>query len=270
MTHSLGSGISVVSDCLFTGLKTGVEVRGDIPLIRRSIFEKSSEGVHVYTYDLKETVGDISLQGSLGDVTDANSGYNQFTGFSETVLAVTNDRPEAIKCQNNYWGTNDEASAWKMIQGTCDLSPVLTLTAKGSGLVPASAYCNLWDSVSRDPVTEGKVGVAPGSYNSMTQNTKGVYAFVCLPPGSFSFDATATDYLSLVKSAALASGDTKSLLFPLNTKSATVEGELPLEGDGPGEGETATDGEGVSEGEGDTEGDAVTPPTSRGCNCRDS
>jgi hypothetical protein len=86
----------------------------------------------------------------------------------------------------------------------------------------------------------------------------GVYAYVCLPPGSYGVGALVTGYADQSKSASLASGETKSLMFPMTKPSVEgdVEGGLPVEGPVVTEGDTS--GETGAEGE-------DSPPTRRGC-----
>ena len=91
LTNGLPPGGSLIANCSFRSLRVGIDVGDAIPTIRRSLFEDISQvGVAV-----RETAL-VTDSLSLGDETDASSGFNIFRQGAGDGLAVINERNEEL------------------------------------------------------------------------------------------------------------------------------------------------------------------------------
>jgi len=218
MAQGPNPAASIITDCLFDRLRSGIEIYGGIPAIRRCLFTNIRGDAIV----LHATAGKDGDGGSLGDTSDANSGWNAFRNIDGYV--IVNDRPEPLKMENNSWpgpygsDTDDPDLIKEKISGTggdaVDFDPPL---AKGSSIVPATIICTVWDTKSGAPITNGAVQL--GTFAPVTENTNGVYTFVCVPGGTYNVTASATDYDSKSKSVTVNDGKTAAPSFPLSVKS---------------------------------------------------
>ena len=217
MAQGPNPAASIITDCLFDRLQSGIEVYGGIPAIRRCLFTNISGNAIV----LHAVAGKDGDGGSLGDTTDANSGWNAFRNIDGYV--IVNDRPEPLKMENNSWpgpdgtDTDDPLVIESKISGGSggvDYDPPL---AKGSSIVPASIICTVWDKESLAPITNGAVQL--GTFAPVTENTDGVYTFVCVPGGTYNVTASATNYDSKSKSVTVSEGDAAAPSFPLGVDS---------------------------------------------------
>ena len=214
---------SVITDCQFDRLQSGIEIYGGIPSIRRCLFTNiSGDAIVIHATPAKDGDG-----GSLGDTSDANSGWNAFRNIDGYV--IVNDRPEPLKMENNSWpapdgtDTDDPQLIEQKISGTggdVDYDPPL---AKGSSMIPATIICTVWDKVSLAPITNGAVQL--GTFAPVTENTDGVYTFVCVPGGTYNVIASATDYDSMSKSVTVNDGDTATPSFPLSVDSGNNDND---------------------------------------------
>jgi len=220
---SLSSGIiargsapagAVITDCEFDRLDSGIEIYGALPAIRRCLFRNISGDAIVIHATAAKDDGD----GSLGDTGNANSGWNAFRDVDGYV--IVNDRPEPIKMENNSWpgpngsDTDDHGVIATKISGDVDFDPPL---AKGSSIIPATIICTVWDKVTLAPITNGSVQL--GSFAPVTDNTDGVYTFACVPGGTYTVTASASNYDNKAKSVTVSDGDTASPSFPLTVDS---------------------------------------------------
>ena len=225
---------TLIDRCTFTGLGTGIEVFDAIPVIRRCVFENlSGDGIVFHAPALKAGIGD-----TLSSAGDANSGFNTFKIGTITGAAVANERAETIVMQNNDWDTDKAADIKLKISGGATFDPFLS---PGAGLIPASAYCSVWSAKGQSQILNASVTLSPGAFSPITENTHGIYAFVCLSPGSYTFSVSAPDYKDNSKKLDLGAQQEASVLFPMAAPSAS---------EGEGEGESGTEGEGEGEGEG--------------------
>ena len=216
MAQGPNPAASIITDCLFDRLQSGIEIYGGIPAIRRCLFMNISGDAIV----LHAVAGKDGDGGSLGDTSDANSGWNAFRNIDGYV--IVNDRPEPLKMENNSWpgpdgtDTDEPLIIEQKISGTggVDYDPPL---AKGSSMVPATIICTVWDTESLAPITNGAVQL--GSFAPVTENTDGVYAFVCVPGGTYNVTASATNYNNKSKSVTVSDGDTAAPSFPLSVDS---------------------------------------------------
>ncbi|MBI4558667.1 MAG: hypothetical protein HY706_13890 [Candidatus Hydrogenedentes bacterium] len=218
---------SLVTDCSFRNLGIGIEAVGSTPRIRRCSFDQL--GLHgLVVRSAAQKVDD----GSLGDVTDANSGYNVFgeTGGA----AVVNETGQPLNMQNNYWGT-DDATAEQVagrIEGEGNFEPFLN-----KSIIPATLIVNVWNAETILPVNSGNVQVSPGAF-STSENTEGVYVFACLPAESYTVSVSALGYVdSGPMKITVSAGETKSVSAPLMPDAVP-----PTDSDGDGLSDSDEDG----------------------------
>ena len=214
---------AVVEGCEFTGLQNGVVIHGQIPLVRRCWFHNLlGSAIVVRATPLKE--GD----GNLSSASDPNSGYNTIDLESiEGNAVVVNERQEPLVMENNDWGTDDEEEVGARVAGSSDYIPILS---KSAAAAAASAHCSVWDADTQQPITNASIGLAPGSFSPVTENTAGVYTFACLAPGTYTFTVTAPGYGTAAKSKTLGAGDNVMLHYPLTPDAGEGEGEGEGEG----------------------------------------
>jgi len=220
-----GPGRALVTDCTFSGLYRGMEIFGALPTVRRCAFTAIVENGIV----IRALAGKAAVNGSLGNVYNANTGWNTFQGVGG--YDVVNERTQTITMQNNGWGADDPSTR---ISGPINYDPPL---ASGSSLVPASVVCTVWDTKDKTPITKGSVQVTPGTYLPATDNANGVYTLACLAAGNYAVGVSATGYHIGSRDVTAKSGEVTAIVVPVKAL-GTSEGEGEGESEGEGEGET--------------------------------
>ncbi|NIA13909.1 MAG: hypothetical protein GWP08_07500 [Nitrospiraceae bacterium] len=215
VTRGGAPGASLITDCQFLSLNVCIEVYGAIPTIRRCLFQGVSGDALVFHLSPAKN-GD----GSVGDASDANSGWNTFRNVDG--YSVVNERPEEIKMENNNWDEDDEGVIGEQISGDAGVDYVPYL-AKSSSLLPATIICSLWDKDTSVPITNGSVSLG-GAFAPITQNTNGVYTFACVPSGQYTVTASASGYANKAQSAQVGDGESASLVFPMAVKNGNGGG----------------------------------------------
>jgi len=131
---------------------------------------------------------------------------------------VLNEREsEPLVMENNDWDTDDPGEIAEQIGGAgaeaVDYDPPLK---SGTGIMATSVYCSVWDAVDKTPIENGSVRLTPGAFSPVTENTSGVYEFVCVTAGdNWTFTVSAPGYTNMAQSANVKAGEPKSLLFPM-------------------------------------------------------
>ncbi len=219
---------ALIDGCAFDSLSIGIEISGSSPTIRRCVFRDYATAAIYIHESATET-------GSMGNSTDANSGWNTFENIPGTP-AVRNDSAIEFKMENNDWGTEDEVEIQQRISGVVDYQPFL---ATGSGILAAAVYCTLWDALTSARILDASVTLTPSAYAPVTDNVDGVYAFPALPGGVYTVQIEAPSYITKGQSINVDDGKIASISIPL-----TPDG---TEGEEEGEGETEGEGEGEEE-----------------------
>jgi len=261
---------SQVIDSRFENLKFGIEIFGGLPQIRRSIFDGILDVGVVFREidddddddddDDRRRKGELVRSNSFGDIRDPESGFNVFVNLRNR--AVVNERPETITMQNNDWGIDDISLVEQIISGPALVPPILP----PQGVVLAGAiFATVWDISSRDRILNASAVLQVSTYQPVTNNVSGVYAFPAVPDGQYTVRINAPDYDPAQRTVNLAGGQLLNLSFPLSLQKSDVEGEGAVEGEGVIEGEGVTEGEGATEGE----GEEILPPPA-GCQCNNT
>jgi hypothetical protein len=203
----------LVDQCVFGSLAVGMQIDGALPLVRRCFFDHLT----VTGIRFEEGAGSkADAATSFSDETDANTGYNTFNGYDNEKKAVINNRSSEITMPNNDWGTDDAAAISNMTQGVGAV-PAL---AAGSGLIPASMYCSVWNAKTKSYLSNASVAVTPGSLKAMSSSQNGIYPFVCLPAGSYTVEVTAEGFRSGRVNVSLGGGQQKVLNIPVSDLTA--------------------------------------------------
>lgn len=202
----------LVTDCIIGQVHTGMEIRGAAPLVRLTRFSAISANAIV----LKADSGKQEDENTFGQAGDSGSGWNRFENIGGKV--IVNERSIPLVMENNDWDTDDPAAIAALVEGPVDFEPYL---AKGSGLLPCSIVCTVWDAVTRAPITNASVALAPGGINNVSENVDGVYSFAAIPPATYTVTVSAQGYDSLSESTDVLSGETASPVFALGVKGAT-------------------------------------------------
>ena len=223
---------ALIDGCAFESVSIGIEIAGSSPTIRRCVFRDYATAAIYIHESATET-------GSMGDSSDANSGWNTFENIPGTP-AVRNDSTIEFKMENNDWGTEDEAEIQQRISGVVDYQPFL---ATGSGILAAAVYCTLWDALTSARILDASVTLTPSAYAPVTDNVDGVYAFPALPGGVYTVQIEAPGYITKGQSINVDDGKIASISIPLtpNGTEGEEEGEGETEGEGEGEGEEEPD-----------------------------
>ncbi len=208
------SGGATITGCTFTGMNVGIEIGGALPIVRRCIFQnlvviEKGDAIGVYIRALPAKQDD----GSLGDITDPDAGWNTFDTETIPGYAVVNERTEEVKMEENDWGTDDPAAVAAAIAGPGDFEPFL---AKGSGILAAAVYCTVWDSDTLERIVNGSVQLIPSTYAPVTQNSNGVYSFPAVAAGSYSVNVSAPDYAAKSAVVLVADGEVASSIVALS------------------------------------------------------
>jgi len=219
---------SLIDRCTFTSLGVGIDIGDAIPTIRRSTFgniplefsDPPLPGAGIIIRDNRDK-SLVYAQKSIGDVTDPNSGWNDFL-LSIEGLAVINERNEDLTMQSNYWGTVDPAEFDLRVNGPAILEPVL---AQSSAILASSVFCTVWDNVDQKRLTNGAVEMKISSFAPVSRNTEGVYVFPALGDGDYSVVVNAPGYLRGTASVDVGPGEVKSVTIAM--RRATVVEDPP-------------------------------------------
>ncbi len=206
----------LVTDCVITQVKTGMVIEDALPLVRRTRFSNIGDDAIV----IKATARKQEDENTLGQAGDSGSGWNRFENIGDK--AIVNERAAPISIENNDWDTDDPAEIAGLIEGQVDYEPYL---AKGSGLLPASIVCTVWEATTSNPVTDASIALAPGGFVEVTENVEGVYAFAAIPAGTYTVTVTTPDYAPVSRSVSVGGGETASQVFALGAqKSDSTDG----------------------------------------------
>lgn len=198
-------GATVIDNCIFDGLAVGIEITGALPFVRRCMFDGCTEaGILVHGLPEKARAK------SLGDQTDARTGWNTFRNSEN--FNVVNEGNESLTLEFNDWGTTDTNAIDAAISGDADFEPFL---AVGQGILAASLFCTVLDAATQVRIDNATVSLAPGSYVPVTENVEGVYPFPALPGGSYTVAAQADGYDNRTVQVTLADAELLSLTITL-------------------------------------------------------
>lgn len=212
-----------ITACLVTGLDTGLEVTGTLPLVRRTRFEDlASYGIRVLATSMP--VG----ANSLGDVSNLTSGWNRFAEIG--ITSVANERDELILMQINDWDTDNPAAVENIITGPNEFVPFLP---KNAGILPATVVATLWDDVTRKRITDGQITVSPGGFQPVTENIEGVYTINALPSGNYEVGANAVSYAGQRKNISITGGARTAVSFPMGEQEPVKNCGCATGGGGP-------------------------------------
>ena len=114
--------------------------------------------------------------------------------------------------QSNYWGTTDPADFPTRVDGPAVIEPVL---ARSSAILASSVFCTVWDKVDQKRLVEAEVEMKVTSFNPVTENTEGVYAFPALGEGQYSLIVEASGYLRGTMNVTVGSGEVKSVTIAM-------------------------------------------------------
>ena len=221
-----GAGV-VFEQCSFSGLAIGIEILEALPTVRRCIFDEiSADAIVVRARTSGEKAED---NGSLGEEGNANSGYNTFASTIGGYAVVNEREDESLVMENNDWDTDDTTEIADRIggDGDVDFDPPLV---KGAGITAASVYCSVWNSGDKTPIENASIQLTPGAFSVVTQNVSGVYTFACVTPGKWTFTVSAPAYTNASDTTTLEAGDSKSLLFPMQTGTPCEDDNNPPPG----------------------------------------
>lgn len=198
---------SVIDGCVFDGCDVAVDVYGGIPfLVRNQITGWNSAGIWIRADD-KSTP--LNTHG-LGDASDPSVGYNQFVnGAGGQAVIYEND--EVLKCEQNFWGTDNVEAIDNQIDGAADFVPFLV----ESQLLPAGLTCTLLNGADQSRITNGTVLLAPSSISAVTENADGVYGFGVLGDGTYTVTATAPGLGEAARTLTLTPGAQRSIVLVL-------------------------------------------------------
>ncbi len=214
------AGTSLIAECEFYSLLTGIDIDGAIPVIRKCVLDEIAQFAIVVN-SLGAKAGE---DGNLGDAGDPNSGYNTFG--QDIGGAIQNQSGSDIRMEYNDWGTDDPAEIEALIEspeGTVDYEPAL---AKGAGILPGTVICSVWDSETLLSITTATVEV----YGFiLDEGPEGVYAFASLLAGSYTVNVSALDYAAASQDMVVVSGEILPVLFPLVS---TITAPVDTDGDG--------------------------------------
>jgi len=225
-----GDGGQVVFDgCRFSNLEIGMEVRGTLPKVRRSIFQNldapeglSVTGVLIRPLPVGAKQTEI-VEGSLGDITDPSEGWNRFELDTINGTAVINERPTVVKMQLNDWGVNEEDVIASSIEGPAEFVPFL---GAGASVLASTLVCTVSDAGDQSRIENATVTVTPGAYAAVTNNVNGVYTYPAVPDGLYTVVVNAPGYTQVSQTVTIAPGEIASVIVPL--------GEAPSGGCGGG------------------------------------
>lgn len=215
-----GSGRTDIGRSTFQRLAIGVEVRGPLPTLWRSIFgnlfapDDDDKQDPVVTGILIEVLPPgVPGGGSLTDSRNPNVGYNTFLVASiASGRAIINRRAEPLVVENNDWGTDDLDEILAAIDGDADVEPFL---AAGSAILAGSLFCTVWDGETEDRITNASLLLQPSTFLPVTANENGVYGYPAIGAGVYALTASAAGYRTKTIDVTMLDGEFKSLIVPM-------------------------------------------------------
>ncbi|MDQ1257695.1 MAG: hypothetical protein QG656_2301, partial [Candidatus Hydrogenedentes bacterium] len=208
---------SRIEQCTFTSLGAAIGIYGAAPQIRRCVFGPL-DGDAVVFYDAGAPTK--AAQGTMGQSGDPTTGYNTFQDVEG--YAVDNQSGSTIQAERCDWGTDDPEEIEEMVNGDVQQGGALK---SGSGLIPATIVCSVWDAATYEPLQSASIKLSPGGYVSVSDNEDGIYMIPCLPPGTYTVTVSSPGYTDGVDKATIEATGEKSLVFPL--REAPEEPEDP-------------------------------------------
>lgn len=205
IVEGLSTGGSVIEDCVFIGLSTGIDVQGGMPLVRRCSFEALSvAGVLVRDGSL------LSGSPALGVADDPGTGWNRFDS-NITGLSVINLDSETLRAEQNDWSVNGQQAIQQRVDGVVDTDPALSA---GDAEGAATVYVVLWNRVNQARISTATVTLegVPGVLQS---NADGVYAYRSVPAGAHQVTAVAFGFEQASATVFAPSGTVTTALIPL-------------------------------------------------------
>jgi hypothetical protein len=210
-------GTSIIEQSTFSNLAVGIDISGDIPIIRRCVFQDlSGSGIVIRGAGSKQDTR------TIGDITDPGSGWNNFNTPTIDGFAIVNGTGQTLVMENNEWGTEDPNEIQTVISGDADFEPFLPL---GNAILAASLFCTLWDADDQQPIENASVTILPSSYAPVTANDRGVYAFPAIADGTYTVNCTAPGYQTITHPVQVAPAGLHSAIIPMPKSGAEGEGE---------------------------------------------
>lgn len=210
LLQGAGSAGTVIAGCLFDGCGVAIDVDGPLPLLRScKIMNWSEAGLSVNDDDDDDDKAALE-DGGIGDVTNPSVGFNQFIDGAGGP-AVRNARPETLRCEQNYWGTDNREAIQNQIEGAADFEPFFASAA----ILASGIFCTVIDGSDQTRVTEAAVSLAPSAYPALTQNANGVYGFSAVPEGSYTVRATADGFATATRQVSVGPGELASIVLIL-------------------------------------------------------
>ena len=242
-----GAAVSggLIERSLFTGLGTAIDIGGGIPVIRTSELEDlSGDGIVV------RATADTAAGTTLGQETDAASGFNTIDITTIDGFAVNNERSEGLVMQNNYWGTGNQTAIEDSISGEEDV--FIPFLATANSVITSALYVNVINADTQAAVTNGAVDLLGTAFNfdPVTENTEGIYVYPAISAGTYTVQVTASGFVQA----------TSSVTIPITGGQQIVE-TIPMQVGTGGGGE----GEGEGEGEGGGNGGGGGGKSGSGC-----
>ncbi len=225
LTDGSASADAVIDTCVFEDLAIGLEVRGAVPKVRRSIFRnivaqaKDGETAGVVLRPISKQDEEVDDEGNLGDTTDAGAGFNTFDILTIEGAAVLNERDEVIKMEENDWNSDDEATIDAAIEGPADFVPFL---GAGSAVFASSLFCTVWRADNNERILDAAVTLTPGSLAEVTENEDGVYAFPAILDGDYTVEVSAPGFEDVTEEVSIEAGQLASIIVAM--------GETPDDG----------------------------------------
>lgn len=210
----LDSADSLIELCDFRDLYIGIDIEDNIPLIRRCTFgELYAAGINIQDGEFD------SRDKSLGDSTDATTGFNTFYRTFEQSKAIINLRSTGLRIENNDWNTDNMEEAQAAVLG----GSVGGSLPGGSAIFAASLFCTVWDMATQARVTTASVSLSPGGFSSITKNVDGVYAYPAVLGGNYNLTVNAPEYESGSTPLSVAGGGIISVLMALQKTGTPTE-----------------------------------------------
>ncbi|MBI2435657.1 MAG: carboxypeptidase regulatory-like domain-containing protein [Candidatus Hydrogenedentes bacterium] len=197
---------SVIENCTFTSLRTGLDVAASIPLIRRCTFTDLIIGIILRGPDAAFPCH------TLGDPADRDSGWNTFDLGTITGRAIINERSQPVFAQNNDWGTNDPNVIKSSVEGEVAVEPFLPA---GSALFAAALFCTVWESTTREPILDATIDLQVAPYPLLTGSEAGLYSYPALAEGDYELTITAPDHTGRQVDIDIPAGSVQSITVAL-------------------------------------------------------
>jgi hypothetical protein len=205
-----GAGLTdgLIESCTFTSLGVGIDIGGDIPVIRRSLFEDIS----VAGIILRET----ATGAALSEDTDAASGFNTFNTPFIDGFAIDDRSGLDFSVQNNDWGTDESSVIEASIAGENEFIPFL---AVGHAILASALFIVVTDAGTQASITDASVALETDlpdfALHPVTNNVDGVYAYPVLMDGDYTVTVSAPGFDNVIREATLSGGELLTLTVPL-------------------------------------------------------